>query len=198
MEVNMDFLCEHVVTRKKEGTYRFAKSAIIAAWVVVPAFLIMLSLALISTFDGLDFLWISLFLIPLFVFLGAKIGPITAAYGDVSYEYSIVSGEVEFAKIYGDRFRKKWFTVKLSDMETIAPYDGMYADKADKGSYDRIYKAISSFDAPNIYYGVWQDEDGKNCIVFMEMIPKSLKMARSYNHTTVMTKLEVRGEPSEN
>lgn len=192
----MEFLCEHVVPRKKEGLYRFKKSAIIAAWVVIPFILIVVCLALVTALE-LDFLWISLFFIPLFVFLGAKIGPITAAYGDVSYEYSIVSGEVEFAKIYGDRFRKKWFTVKLSDMEIIAPYDGIYADKADKGTYDRIYKAISSFDAPNIYYGTWQDEDGKSCIVFMEMIPKSLKMARSYNHTTVMTKLEVRGEPSE-
>ena len=175
--------------------YRFAKSAIIAAWVIVPAIIIMVCLALVTALE-LDFLWISLFFIPLFVFLGAKIGPITAAYGDVAYEYSIVSGEIEFAKIYGDRFRKKWFTVKLSDMEIIAPYDGMYADKADKGNYDRIYKAISSFDAPNVYYGIWE-EDGKKCIVFMEMIPKSLKMARSYNHTTVMTKLEVRGESSE-
>lgn len=157
----------------------------------------MVCLALVTALE-LDFLWISLFFIPLFVFLGAKIGPITAAYGDVAYEYSIVSGEIEFAKIFGDRFRKKWFTAKLSEMEIIAPYDGIYADKADKGNYDRIYKAISSFDAPNIYYGIWQDEDGKKCIVFMEMIPKSLKMARSYNHTTVMTKLEVRGEPSDN
>jgi len=192
----MEFLCEHVVPRKKEGMYRFAKSAIIASWIVVPFIVIVICLALVTTFE-LDFLWISLFLIPLFAFLGAKIGPITAAYGEIAYEYSIVSGEVEFAKIYGDRFRKKWFTVKFSEMEIIAPYDGIYADKADKESYDRVYKAISSFDAPNIYYGVWQDENGRRCIVFMEMIPKSLKMARSYNHTTVMTKLEVRGEQSE-
>ena len=192
----MEFLCEHAVPRKKEGLYRFARPAIIAAWVVVPAIIIMICLALVTTFE-LDFLWISLFFIPLFVFLGAKIGPITAAYGDVAYEYSIVSGEIEFAKIYGDRFRKKWFTAKLADMEIIAPYEGIHAERADKGSYDRIYKAISSFDAPNIYYGIWQDDNGKSCIVFMEMIPKSLKMARSYNHTTVLTKLEVRGDNSE-
>lgn len=192
----MDFLCEHAVSRKKEGLYRFAKLAIISAWIIVPAIIIVISLALVSTLD-LEFMWISIFLIPLFVFLGAKIGPITAAYGDVAYEYSIVSGEVEFAKIFGDRFRRKWFTVKFADMETIAPYTGTYADKADNGTYDRIYKAISSFEAPNIYYGVWQDDDGKKCIVFMEMIPKSLKMARSYNHVTVMTRLEVRGETVE-
>ena len=192
----MDFLCEHVVPRKKEGAYRFLKTAIIAAWIVIPAIIIMVCLALVTTLE-LDFLWVSIFLIPLFAFLGAKIGPITAAYGEISYEYSIVSGEVEFAKIFGDRFRRKWFTVKLSEMEVLAPYDGIYADKADNGNYDKIYKAVSSFDAPNIYYGIWQDEDGKRCIVFMEMIPKSLKMARSYNHSTVLTKLTVRGEDSE-
>ena len=191
----MDFLCEHVVPRKKEGLYRFAKTAIISAWIIVPAIIIVICLALVTTLE-LDFLWISVFFIPLFAWLGFKIGPITAAYGEVSYEYSIVSGELEFAKIYGDRFRRKWFTVKFADMENLAPYTGMYADKADNGSYDRIYKAISSFDAPNIYYGTWTDDDGKSCIVFMEMIPKSLKMARSYNHGTVMSNLVVRGESS--
>ncbi|MBQ9115554.1 MAG: hypothetical protein IJY04_00870 [Clostridia bacterium] len=189
----MDFLCEHVVPRKKEGLYRFAKTAIISAWIIVPAIIIVICLALVTTLE-LDFLWISVFFIPLFAWLGFKIGPITAAYGEVSYEYSIVTGEMEFAKIFGDRFRKKWFTVKLADMDTIAPYTGIYADKADNGSYDRIYKAVSSFSAPNIYYGTWQDDDGKSCIVFMEMIPKSLKMARSFNHATVMSNLVVRGE----
>ena len=74
---------------------------------------------------------------------------------------------------------------------------GLWHNFGDNGNYDKIYKAVSSFDAPNIYYGIWQDEDGKRCIVFMEMIPKSLKMARSYNHSTVLTKLTVRGEDSE-
>ena len=190
----MDFLCEHVVIRKKEGLYRFKKPAIIAAWVVGPLALIIACMALMLVFDGLDFLWISLFMIPLFAWLAAKIGPITAAYGDVAYEYSIVSGEAEFAKIYGDRFRRKWFAVKFSEMDTLAPYDDAHADKADNDSYDRIYKAISSFDAPNIYYGTGTDDNGKRCIVFMEMIPKSLKMAKSYNHATVMSKLVVRGD----
>ena len=175
----MDFLCEHVVPRKKEGLYRFAKTAIIAGWIIVPTIIIVVSLALVNVLE-LDFFWISLFFIPLFAWLGFKIGPITAAYGEVAYEYSIVSGEAEFAKIFGDRFRRKWFTVKLSDFEVVAPYSGRYADDADNGSYDRIYKAISSFDAEDIYYGIWTDEDGRKCIVFMELIPKSLKMMRSY------------------
>ncbi|MBR2460736.1 MAG: hypothetical protein IKB34_05870 [Clostridia bacterium] len=187
----MDFLCEHVVPRKKEGLYRFAKTAIIASWIIVPLFIILVCMALINIFE-LDFLWISLFFIPLFAWLGAKIGPITAAYGEVAYEYSISVGDMEFAKIYGDRFRRKWFCLKVSEMEVIAPYTGAYADKADNGTYDRIYKAISSFSAPNIYYGTWKDEDGKSCIVFFEMIPKSLKLCRSYNHNTVMSTLVVR------
>ena len=191
----MDFLCEHVVPRKKEGLYRFLKTAIIAAWVIIPAIIIIACLALVITFEW-DILWVSIFMIPLFAWLGIKIGPITAAYGEIAYEYSIVSGEVEFSKIYGDRFRRKWFTAKLADMDTLAPYDGIHADKADNGSYDKIYKAVSSFDAPNIYYGTWTNDEGRSCIVFMEMIPKSLKMARSYNQSTVMTKLVVRGEDS--
>lgn len=189
----MEFLCEHVVSRRKEGLYRFAKPAIIAAWIAVPVVIIIICLGSALAFD-LDFLWISVFMIPLFAWLAVKIGPITAAYGEVAYEYSIVSGEVEFAKIYGDRFRRKWFTVKFADMETVAPYSGIYTDKADRVTYDKIYKAVSSLDAPNVYFGTWTDDRGRNCILFMEMIPKSLKMARSYNHTTVMTKLADPGE----
>ena len=185
----MEFLCEHVVVRKKEGAYRFLKTAILAAWIVVPLIAVLFCTAIAQSNPSLAFLNVSIFFLPFFVFLAAKIGPITAAYGEISYEYSIASGEMEFSKIYGDRFRKKWFEVKLSDMEIIAPYDGMYADKADNGSYGKVYKAISSFDANNIYYGVWDDENGVRCIVFFEMIPKSLKMARSYNRSTVYTRL---------
>lgn len=184
----MDFICEHVVERKKEGLYRFAKYFIAGAWILVPTLLIILCMALINTFE-LDFLWFSVFLIPLFVFLAIKLGPITCAYGEVSYEYSIVSGEAEFAKIYGDRFRKAWFKVKLSELETVAPYTGMYAEKADNGTYDKIFKAVSSLDAPNVYFGIWTDEDGKRCLLFMELIPKSLKMMRSYNRTAVISTL---------
>ncbi len=184
----MDFICEHVVERKKEGAYRFAKHLIVGAWFLVPTLIIIVCMALINTFQ-LDFLWFSIFLIPLFAFLGLKIGPITCAYGEVSYEYSIVSGEAEFAKIYGDRFRKTWFKVKLSELETVAPYTGLYAEKADREAYDRIYRAVSSINAPNVYYGIWTDEDGKRCLLFMEMIPKSLKMMRSYNRNTVSSSL---------
>lgn len=192
----MDFICEHVVQRKKTGLYRFAKYFIAGAWILVPMIIIIVCMALINTFE-LDFLWFTVFLIPLFVFLGMKIGPITCAYGEISYEYAITSGEMEFAKIFGDRFRKTWFSVKLSELETIAPYTGMYAEKADNGEYDKIYKAVSSLDAPNVYYGIWTDEDGKRCLLFMEMIPKSLKMARSYNHATVMSNITVRGDSSD-
>ena len=185
----MDFLCEHVVIRKKEGAYRFLKGAILAAWVVIPLLLVLISLAIGQAYPNLSFLRAAIFMMPLFVFLAAKIGPITAAYGDISYEYEIASGEMEFAKIYGDRFRKKWFCVKLADMEIIAPYSDTYADKADRGNYNRVYKAISSFDADNIYYGIWENENGDRCIAFFEMIPKSLKMARTYNRNTVSTNL---------
>ena len=187
----MDFLCEHVVPRKRAGLYRFAKAAIIAAWILVPAVLIIVCMGISTLNSSLEFLRTVLFLIPVFVFLAIKIGPITAAYGDVSYEYSIVSGEMEFAKIFGDRFRRKWFTLKLQDVEIVAPYSGLYADKVEHEKFDTVYKAISSFDAPYIYYGIWTDEDGRRCIVFFEAVAKSLKMIKTYNKNTIFSHIPV-------
>ena len=101
----MDFLCEHVVERKKEGFYRFKKTLILLAWIIFPLLFIAVCFGIGSISPALSVFKFSLFLIPLFVFLGLKIAPINMAYGDVSYEYSLNSGTMDFSKIYGLRFK---------------------------------------------------------------------------------------------
>ncbi len=185
----MDFLCEHVVERKKEGLYRFKKSAIISAFVIVPTIIIIACMALSTISDQLIFLRWSLFLIPLFVWLGAKFGPIFAAYGDMAYEYSVVSGEMSFAKIYGDRFRREMITVKLNKLEACKPY--FPDDRSfEHESFDAVYKAVSSMDAPHIYYAIFRDGRDNRCIIYFEVIKKSLKMIKTYYPQTVMTVVE--------
>ncbi len=182
----MDFLCEHVVERKKEGLYRYKKGAIISAMIIIPAFIIMLCM---SFADKIVYLRYSLFLIPLFVWLGAKLGPGFAAYGDEAYEYSIASGEMEFATIYGDRFRREMVSFKLNKLEACKPYD-----PSDRGlandSFDSIYKAVSSMDAPHIYYAIFKDERDNRCLIYFEVVKKSLKMIKTYYPQTVMTVIE--------
>ncbi len=185
----MDFLCEHVVERKKEGLYRFKKSGIISAIILLPIILIVACMALSTTSDQLIFLRWSLFLIPLFVWLGAKFGPIFAAYGDEAYEYSIVSGEMEFAKIYGDRFRREWVSFKLNKLEACKPLDRNY-NSLDLEHFDAVYRAVSSMDAPHIYYAIFRDERDNRCLIYFEAVKKSLRMIKTYYPQTVMTVIE--------
>lgn len=184
----MDFLCEHVVERKKEGLYRFKRGAIMTAWIVLPIIFIIGCMAL-SSLDGLIFLRFSPFLIPLFVFLGLKLGPITMAYGSVAYEYSISSGEMSFSKIYGDRFRRDWVSFSLAKLEACAPYTAAYNSDAENGNFKYIYKAVSSMDAPYIYFAIFRNEHEEACLIFFEVTKKSLKMIKNYYPRTVLTNI---------
>lgn len=185
----MDFLCEHSVERKKIGLYRFKKAAIISLWVIVPALVIMICFAISAVYPKLIVLRYSIFLVPVVAFLALKLGPASAAYGDETYEYSVSSGDMSFAKIYGDRFRREWFSFTLSKAEKCAPYDENHRSEADNGSFDHIYKAVSSFDAPNIYYAIFRNERDERCLVFFEVIKKSLRLIKTYYPQTIMTNL---------
>ncbi len=182
----MDFLCEHVVGRKKEGLYRFKKSAIIALLIIVPLLIILTCMAFANQVVYLRY---SIFLVPLFVWLGAKLGPILAAYGEEAYEYSIASGEIEFATIYGDRFRREIIAFELKDLEACKPY--FSNDRSlENERFDVTYKAVSSMNAPHIYYAVFKDKKDNRCIIYFEVTKKSLKMIKTYYPQTVMTVID--------
>ena len=184
----MDFLCEHVVERKKVGLYKYKSFAIASLFVIIPFIIIVVCMAVGSVSTSLIFLRWSIFLVPLFVFIAVKFGPIAAAYGRVAYEYSVASGEMSFAKIYGDRFRREWVSFKISDAEKVAPYHFLtYKDEADNGCFDAVYRAYSSMDAPNLYYCIFRNSRNQRCIVYFEVIKKSLRMIKTYCPSTVMT-----------
>lgn len=186
----MDFICEHVVKRKKEGGYRFKRIAILATWFIVPIAIIAVCFSLASLGGAFEYFKWSVFLIPLFVWLGLKLGPITVVYGEESYEYSIVSGEINFAIIYGDRMRKEWFKIpKISECEKIAPYEGYNKSDVDGGDFYKVYKAVSSLDAPNVYFAIFKDEQQNRCVVLFEVIKKSMKMLKTYYPNTVFKNL---------
>jgi hypothetical protein len=52
----MDFLCEHIVERKKEVLYKFKKTAIILSWVVIPIVLIIVCFGVASINIYFEFL----------------------------------------------------------------------------------------------------------------------------------------------
>lgn len=184
----MDFLCEHTVERKRVGLYRFKSVAIGSLFVIIPFIIIALCMVISGYSKELLFLRWSIFLIPVFAFVAYKFGPTATAYGRVAYEYSLVSGEMSVAKIYGDRFRREWVSFKLSDAEKIAPYgDERYRSDAENGKFDAVYTACSSMDAPSLYYCIFRNEKNERCILYFEAIKKSLKMIKTYHPATVMS-----------
>jgi hypothetical protein len=187
----MEFLCEYTVDRKKEGLYRFVKPAIIAAWFIVPIILIIIGFAIGGAFGNLGGLaYASAFIIPPLTAAMAKFfASSTTAFGDVAYEYTIAMGEMSFAKIYGDRYRREWFSLKVSDMEKCAPYDMTAQSELDGQGFDRIYKAASSVNAPYLYYAIFTNAKGERCLMYFEVIKKSLKMIKTYFPSAVMTNL---------
>lgn len=186
----MDFLCEHIVERKKEGLYGFKKTAIILSWVVIPIVLIIVCFGLASINIYFEFLRASIIVIPSLTAAMAKMfGPITAAYGSEAYEYSVAAGEMSFARIFGDRFRREWFKISFDKVEKCAPLGGLNDPQTDGGKYDVIYKAISSASAPYIYYIIFRDGQDRRCLAYFEPIKKSLRMIKTYYPATVMTNL---------
>ena len=187
----MEFLCEYTVDRKKQGAYRFLKPLIIAAWIVIPIVLIVATVIIGNTLGGIGGLFkMSIFIIlPLTAGLAKFFFMPSIAYGDVAYECTISSGDMSFAKIYGDRFRREWFALKISDMEKCAPYTDDAARELDGQSFAHVYRAVSSMDAEHVYYAIYVNDKNERCLVYFEVIKKSLKMIKTYHPATVMTNL---------
>ena len=186
----MEFLCEHVVDRKKVGKYKLIKPAIIAGWFIVPLTLMIGGMALGSINTSLIALRGLLLIVPLlFAILAGKFAPACAAFGDIAYEYSVSSGEMTFAKTFGDRFRREWFSLKVSDMERCAPLTEDAKNELKRMRFDHVYEAISGSDAPNIYYAIFRNSKEEHCLMYFEMIKKSLRLIKTYHPATVSSNL---------
>ena len=186
----MEFLCEHVVDKKREGAYRLVKVGIIALWIMFPLFIIGIGFSLAGALGGAAVIgYATIFIIPLTAFLAGKFAPMTLAFGEVAFEYTVASGEMSFAKIYGNRFRREWFSLKIADIEKCAPLDSHAERDLESIDVRHTYRAISSDDAPYIYYAIFTNSNGERCLMYFEVIKKSLKMIKTYFPSTVMTNL---------
>jgi hypothetical protein len=187
----MEFLCEYTVDRKKEGAYKYLKPFIFSMWFIVPIILMVVCVGIGNSLGGAGGIFkAAVFIVPILTIGLAKFFALaTMAFGEVAYEYSISSGEMSFAKIFGNRFRREWFKVKLTDLEKCAPYDADARKELKSRSFDKIYKGVSSENAERIYYLIGKNEKGESCLVTFEVIKKSLRMIKTYHPQTKMIDL---------
>ncbi|MBR2387384.1 MAG: hypothetical protein IKB02_01305 [Clostridia bacterium] len=111
----------------------------------------------------------------------------TWRYTDVDYEYSMTSGYLTFSVIYGSRTRKQIFETQIKAMTLIAPYTDDYFDKAQRYAPEVEYRALSSKNAENAYFALFENRDGKKSIFIFEADDRALSIFKFYNSTSTVT-----------
>ena len=175
---------EFVVRQKIEGKWRFARVGLILLYILFPLVILFLGMKAQVIAPLLALVPISLWVL---IF-------ITWRLVSIEYEYSITSGILTFAKIYGGRSRRKILELSLHDAVRIAPLEN--ADEATRANAwrpEREYSGISSLRAPDIYFILFEDKSDKKArrraVFYFEATERALQICRFYNPSgTVMTK----------
>ncbi|MBO5511795.1 MAG: hypothetical protein J6B24_08695 [Clostridia bacterium] len=103
-------------------------------------------------------------------------------------EYSMVSGQMTFSRIYGGMKRKKILEVTIKDFREIAPRTPESDAKLKAQGVSKTYMFASHSTAEDQYYATFE-ENGQLCVVYFEATEKTLKLLRYYNPVTVVTKV---------
>ena len=184
MDENKNY-AEYTVEKKYEGTYKLQRIGLkILLWMPMLVIGLIFQIVMRS-----PVIWV--LLIPIYPIVWLKIlKPAFYPYVYIEYEYSIVAGEMRFAKILGKCRRKELFALKIGDMTAIAPYRDSYKAAADNPHIKHRYELVSSMNAKEIYYAIFE-KDEEPCVVFFQQTNKVLALMRFHNHLTVMENVSV-------
>ena len=165
----------YMVTKKVEGKYRLHRILMIIGYVAVgliyaSVFTIAIKLPALLTFTPL-LIWFLVYS--------------TWMYVNIEYEYTIVGGVMRGMEVYGMRKFRELFSVRISSMTLIAPYSGDFRKSADGASVKRRDYCVSSMTSPDVWFGIYKNESGEECVVFFEAVEKTLKCVRYYNSEAV-------------
>ncbi len=104
----------------------------------------------------------------------------------VEYEYVVVQGEIELEVIYGKRKRKKLAQVKFSQIEKIAPYSTI-SKLAENIEISKTIYACSSIKDSDVYGVLYEDDNGKKCIVYINVVKKTIDSFKYYKRAALET-----------
>lgn len=177
---------EHAVAQKIEGKWLVARIGLVFLYVALATVILLCGI-------GTRIFVPLLALTPVFICIVIFI---TWRYVSVEYEYSITSGILTFAKIYGNRSRRTFLEIDLREASRIAPLDnGPHTEQADRWHPEREFSAISSLKAPDIYFILFEFKDKKSgdkrrAVFYFEATSRALQICRFYNPSaTVVTKV---------
>ena len=91
-----------------------------------------------------------------------------------------------FSIIYGSRSRKKVFEQSVKSMEVVSPFDDTHSYKIDDYKPEQVYNGASSSESPDLYFALFENEDGEKSVYYFEATARALKVLRHYNPKTVV------------
>lgn len=100
----------------------------------------------------------------------------------LEYEYIIISATVEFHKIYGERYRKKVYEIKTTDIEKVAPV-AAHPEVMD-ADYAEIHDFSDGKRGEDFFYILYNGEKGKS-IIYINVIKKTLDVFKYYKSSAV-------------
>lgn len=165
---------EYVVPQANEGKYKKRRILMIIAYILFLP--VVFTLMILLPFGKL--------MIPLMC-----LGPIalwiivffTWRYVSIEYEYSVVSGRVTFAVVYGGRTRKEKLSFALKECSAIAPLDENGKKRLESFAPDTVYSALPREDDEDAYFASFTDENGKRIAFTFEATNKMISLCKLHN-----------------
>jgi len=164
---------EYIIKQKNEGKVLFKKIALIALYVAV---------ALLLTGLMLGYASIAIF-IPMTVFIiaiTAAIAFITWRFVSLEYEILIGGGDMIVTKIYGKSIRKTILNISINSFYEIGEYDDEAYEEISKLSIQSNLICLSSLAAPDVYYGIYE-EDKDRCIIYFDAPSRAIELLKRSN-----------------
>ena len=174
---------EYTVEKKCEGSYRLKRLGMkILTWipgiVLTLVFMILQIPAWVIMLPVYPLIWMKIF------------KPLLYPFVYIEYEYQIIAGSMQIAKILGKCRRKQMLDLNISEMKVIAPYSGATKAAADAPDIKKRYECVSSMKADEVYYAIFE-KDGEKNVLFFEPTNKALKLMYFHNKNTVVTQVRI-------
>ncbi len=160
---------EKLIKKKVAGKLLMSKIAFIAGYVLFAVIGVVLTVMLAGGNPALLVLVAALDLC--FILVTWKLT-------QVEYEYAFMGGSLYLSKIFGKSARKDIFDCELSRAIKAAPFSGQYKKDVERQAPKKIYNAISSDKADDIWFILFENEAEQKTMVLIEADEHILKCLR--------------------
>ena len=164
---------EYLVTKRPNLKIRLAQVGIVLAGIVVSLLVLAVTLRTIPTASFIFFVLIIFGAWYLFRFT------------HIEYEYVIAAAELELDVIYGGKKRKKLLEIKFSEIERVAPADGITKEWLEREQIGKVIDACTSPEDQDVYYVLFRNGNEGKAILYLNMIQKTYQCFKFYKRSVV-------------